>query len=128
VLEYGRGAIAAMAAYERNSIGDKDVFVGGKYTAGGWALMTAYDDSRAPATAGRSRSTTVGASYRLNQTVTLKTGYGRQRLNAAINHFVSMGADYALSRRTTLYGSLGYKRDALAPARTSFGFGISHTF
>jgi len=128
VLEYGRGAIAAMAAYERNSIGDKDVFVGAKYTVRGWALMAARDDSRELATGGRSQSTTVGASYRLNRTVTLKTGYGRQRLNVAIHHFASLGADYALSRRTTLYGSFGYKRDALVPARTSFGFGMSHTF
>ena len=128
VLEYGQGAIAAMAAFERNSIGDKDVFVAGKYTVGSTAVMAAYDDSRELATGGRSRSTTLGASHRLNQTVTLKTGYGRQHLNAAINHFVSLGADYALSRRTTLYASLGSKRDAQLSAQTSFGFGISHTF
>jgi len=123
VLEYGQGAVAAMAAFERNSIGDRDTFVAGKYTFGAAAIMAAHDDSRELATGGRSRASTVSATYQLAQAVMLKMGYSRQRLDAGGDHFASLGADYALSRRTTLYASLGRQRDA-----TAFGFGMSHLY
>lgn len=128
VLEYGRGKVAAMAAYERNSIGDRNSYFAGKYTIGDLALMTAVDDSRALATDGRSLSRTVSASYSLSRAVMLKTGFSHQDLNGADNYFASFGADYAFSRRTTLYGSFGHKRDAGQGGRSSFGAGIAHTF
>lgn len=128
VLEYGAGPVAAMAAYERNSIGDDDVFAAGKYTFGATAVMMAYDDSRAYASGARSRVATVSASYRVDQSVVLKAGYSRQRLDADRNGFASAGADYVLSRRTTLYASLGRKRDAQRKAQTSFGVGMAHAF
>jgi len=55
---------------------------------------------------------------------TYKAGYGLQRLNGVRNQFMSLGADYALSRRTTLYASLGNRQ----AAQTSFGVGISHSY
>ena len=127
VLEYGQGKVAAMAAFERNSRGDKDTFVAGKYTFGAAAVMAAWDDSRAFDASGRARAVTFDAMYRVG-VVTLKAGWGRQRLNADLNHFASLGADYALSRRTTLYASLGRKADARTDARTSFGVGLAHAF
>lgn len=69
--------------------------------------MAAYDDSRTADDGSRSRATT---------------------LDADVNHFASVGADYLLSRRTTVYASLGHKRDAGQVARTSFGVGIAHAF
>jgi predicted porin len=60
--------------------------------------------------------------------MTSRGGYGRQCLNADVNHFASIGADYALSKRTTLYASLGNKRAATTDARTSFGMGLAHAF
>ncbi|WP_426076345.1 porin [Janthinobacterium sp. PSPC3-1] len=128
VLEYGQGAVAAMAAFERNSIGDRDTFVAGKYTLGVVAIMAAYDDSRARATGGRSRATTVSATYQLAQAVMLKMGYSRQRLDASTSHYASVGADYALSRRTTLYASLGRHRNAPQYPGTAFGFGVAHLY
>ncbi|MTV38343.1 porin [Duganella radicis] len=122
VLEYGQGAWAGMAAYERNSIGDKDYFAAGKYSFGDAAIMAAYDDSRELATNGRSRAYTVSASYKMDQRVTLKTGYSLQRLNGVDNRYLSFGADYALSRRSTLYFSVGHQHT------TSTGFGMAHIF
>lgn len=127
VLEYGREQVAAMAAFERNSRGDKDTFVAGKYTFGAAAVMAAWDDSRTFDASGRARAVTLDATYRIGA-ATLKAGWGRQRLNADLNRFASLGADYALSRRTTLYASLGRKADARADARTSFGVGMAHGF
>jgi len=118
VLEYGGQAVLLMAAFERNS---------GKYTFGAAAVMAAYDDSRTFDNSGTARSATLSASYRLGRT-TLKTGYSRQRLNADTNHFASLGADYALSRRTTLYASLGHKRGSGQDAQTALGVGMAHGF
>jgi len=127
VVEYGQGRLAAMAAFERNSRGDKDTFVAGKYTAGPAALMAAWDDSRTFDASGRARAVTLDATYRIGA-VTLKAGWGRQRLNADLNHFASVGADYPLSRRTTLYVSAGRKADQRAGVRTSYGGGMAHAF
>ena len=45
------------------------------------------------------------------------------------NHFYSLGADYALSKRTTLYASLGRKSyEYGADSGTSFGVGMAHAF
>ncbi len=40
--------------------------------------------------------------------------------------FTSLGADYALSKRTTLYASLGHQRPWQQRSQTSFGLGMSH--
>ncbi|MET0321303.1 MAG: porin [Duganella sp.] len=128
VLEYGAGAVAAMGAFERNSMGDKDVFLAGKYTFGAAAVMAAVDDSRARASGRRSRAATLSATYRAGPRTVFKAGYSRQRLDAATNRFASLGADYTLSRRSTLYVSLGRKRDAGLVPHTAFGAGMAHTF
>lgn len=127
VLEYGQGPVAAMAAFERNSFGDQDTFVAAKYSFGAAAIMAAHDYSRTTGNTSKSRSTTLGATYQMGQ-ATLKAGYGQQRLNADTNRFLSAGADYALSRRTTLYASLGHRKDARQASRTAFGVGMAHAF
>ena len=73
-------------------------------------------DSRAARNACTSRATTLGATYRIERT-TLKAGYGHQRLDGSTSRFASLGVDHALSPRTTLNASLGYRRDARAGAR-----------
>lgn len=127
VLEYERGALATMAAFERNSLGDKNSFVAARYRIGAFAIMAAHDYSRTFDEGASSRATTLSATWRSGAT-TLKAGYGHQRLDGDTNHFASLGADYAMSRRTTLYASLGHKRDAGQGARTSCGAGIAHAF
>jgi predicted porin len=127
VIEYAQGPVAAMLAYERNSRGDSDRFIAGKYRFGASAVMAAHDDSRTGDGLGRSRATTLGATHQVGRT-TFKAGYGHQRLDAATHRFASLGADHALSRRTTLYASLGHRRPASAPSQTAFGVGVSHAF
>lgn len=127
VLEYAHGPWSTMAAFERNSLGDKDSFVAGKVDDGVVAVMAAYDDSRTFDGANASRAVTLDGLVRIGRT-TLKAGYGRQRVNGDAGHFASLGADLALSRWTTLYSSLGRKRDASAAVRTAFGVGLAHAF
>lgn len=126
-LNYAREALSGMLAYERNGSGDRDVFVAGKYRFGKAAVMAAYDDSRMAERGDKSRSATLGATYQVDA-VTFKAGYGRQRFNDDTNQFFALGADYALSRRTTLYASLGHQRYANAGSRTAVGVGMSHAF
>lgn len=126
-LNYDQGALAGMLAFERNGSGDRDSFVAAKYRFGAAALMAAYDDSRMAHSQGRSRAATLGATYQVGAT-TLKAGYGRQRYDGATNHFISAGADYALSKRTTLYASLGHRKYESQASRTAFGVGMSHAF
>ena len=54
-LEYEQHGVSALAAYERNSVGDKNTFLAGKYSFGHAALMLAHDDSRNAASAGHHR-------------------------------------------------------------------------
>ena len=74
------------------------------------------------------RAVTLGATYQRGAT-TLKAGYGHQRMQEQSNHFYSLGADYALSKRTTLYARLGRKSFAhRADSGTSNGVGVAHAF
>jgi predicted porin len=131
VLEYERGPVLTMTAFERNSIGDKDTFVAGRYSFGTAAVMAAYDYSRTFDDSQASRAATLSATWRVDRT-TLKAGYGHQRLDNGListsNRFASLGADYALSRRTTVYFSLGNKRGMGLGSRTSSGVGLTHLF
>lgn len=127
VLEVERGALAAMAAFERNSRGDRDTFVAGKLGTDTFSVMAGWDDSRSFDGRARSRATTLSGSWKAGAN-TFKAGSGRQRLGDATHYFVSLGADHALSRRTVLYASAGHQRQQGATGHTSFGAGISHGF
>ncbi|MEG0446797.1 MAG: porin, partial [Comamonas sp.] len=95
---------------------------------GAAAVMGAWDYSRVAQNASTAKALTLGATYQIGLT-TLKAGYGRQRLQQQSNHFYSLGADYAMSKRTTLYASLGRKSYAhRADSGTSFGLGMAHAF
>ncbi|MGD9757156.1 MULTISPECIES: porin [Comamonas] len=127
-LNYDSDSLSGMLAFERNGSGDKDTFVAGKYRFGAAAVMAAWDYSRVAQTALSAKAVTLGATYQMGQT-TLKAGYGRQRMQEQTNHFYSLGADYALSKRTTLYASLGRKSyEYGADSGTSFGVGMAHAF
>ena len=127
-LNYDSDSLSGMLAFERNGSGDKDTFVAGKYRFGAAAVMAAWDYSRVAQTALSAKALTLGATYQMGQ-ITLKAGYGRQRMQEQTNHFYSLGADYALSKRTTLYASLGRKSyEYGADSGTSFGVGMAHAF
>ncbi|MEG2047734.1 MAG: porin, partial [Comamonas sp.] len=101
-LNYDSDSLSGMLAFERNSSGDKDTFAAAKYRFGPAAVMAAWDYSRVALNTNTAKAITLGATYQMGAT-TLKAGYGRQRMQEQTNHFYSLGADYALSKRTTLY-------------------------
>ena len=127
-LNYHQGSVAAMLAHERNGSGDRASFLGGRYQWGDFALMAALDRSRAGDSPTSARAATLGATYTVGGT-TFKAGYGRQRSSGRVtSQFASLGADYALSKRTTVYASLGHQKPKAAPSVTAFGVGLSHAF
>ena len=127
-LNYDSDSLSGMLAFERNSSGDKDTFAAAKYRFGPAAVMAAWDYSRMALNTSTAKAITLGATYQLGAT-TLKAGYGRQRMQEQTNHFYSLGADYAMSKRTTLYASLGRKSyEYGADSGTSFGVGMAHAF
>ena len=127
-LNYDSDSLSGMLAFERNSSGDKDTFAAAKYRFGPAAIMAAWDYSRVALNTSTAKAITLGATYQVGAT-TLKAGYGRQRMQEQTNHFYSLGADYALSKRTTLYASLGRKSyEYGADSGTSFGVGMAHAF
>lgn len=127
-LNYDSDSLSGMLAFERNGSGDKDTFAAAKYNFGAAAVMAAWDYTRVAHTGLTAKAVTLGATYQMGAT-TLKAGYGRQRMEAETNHFYSVGADYVLSKRTTLYASLGRKSyERSVNSGTSFGVGVAHAF
>ena len=127
-LNYDSDSLSGMLAFERNGSGDKDTFAAAKYRFGAAAVMAAWDYSRVAQTALSAKSVTLGATYQVGAT-TLKAGYGRQTMQEQTNHFYSLGADYALSKRSTLYASIGRKSyEYGVDSGTSFGVGMAHAF
>lgn len=126
-LNYDQGPLAGMLAYERNGSGDTDTYAGAKYRFGAAAVMLAYDRSKSGDTPAKSRMLSLGATYTVGAT-TFRAGYGNQRLDDKTNHMTSLGAEYALSKRTMLYTSLGHQRYAQQSSRTAFGAGLAHAF
>ncbi|CAK9133458.1 unnamed protein product, partial [Ilex paraguariensis] len=127
-VNYDQGAVAAMVAHERNGSGDTDLYMGGKYRIGTAAVMLAYDRSKSgtPGTGpDKSRMVSLGATYGMGAT-TLKASYARQRLDRDTNNMLSLGAEYALSKRTMLYTSLGHQRYENQSSRTAFGVWSRH--
>lgn len=137
-LNYDAGPWSTMVAAERNAAADNTWFAGLAYLRGAFKLMASYSQTRLGAAsqrflgeAGAHRSAaTLGADWRLGAT-TLKVsaardfqGYGQ----AGATDYVSAGFDYALSRRTTLYGAAMTRHSRHAPSATLYGAGMSHSF
>ncbi|MCH7343446.1 porin [Pelomonas sp. CA6] len=130
-LNYNQNGVSLMLASTRNGWGDTETFAGAKYASGAWSVMGSYDQSTYKGTSAdsKAKTATLGATYRLGQ-VELKAGYGRIDVDGVKGRFVGLGADYALSKRTTLYASLGSKKAPSlgASSQTAYGAGLAHSF
>lgn len=127
-VRWGQGTAAAVLAAERNGSGDKVWFAGGKYGIGDAMLYAAYDVSEAAGpTPLKARAVTLSGTYAIGAT-TLKLGFGKQDLGGADTKFYGLGADYAFSKRTTLYASFGHFSPRPAGTSSAYGVGLSHAF
>lgn len=127
-LNYSEGPISAMLASSRNSSGDTVQFLGASMQTGALKLMGAYDRSVYKAAVNSTAKVyTLGATYAMGQT-SLKAGYGHRDVDGASSRFMSLGASYTLSKRTSLYVSLGHQKASSASGKTAYGAGIAHSF
>lgn len=127
-LNYDQGPVSAMLAMSKNSNNDTVTFLGGKYTIGALSLMGAYDRSKFEAVVDSiAKVYTLGATYQVGP-AELKAGYGRLDLDGAESKFFSLGADYWLSKRTSLYVSAGRNNPSTGASTTAYGVGVAHSF
>ncbi|HWT19089.1 MAG TPA: porin [Variovorax sp.] len=127
-LNYDQGPVSMMAATSKNSNNDTVTFLGAKYTIGSLSLMGAYDRSKFEAAVDSiAKAYTVGASYAIGAAV-LKASYGQLKVDGARSRFLGIGADYLLSKRTSLYASAGRSKPDGSSGTTAYGVGIAHSF
>ena len=127
-MNYDQGPASAMLAHSKNSSGDTVTFVGGKYTIGSLQVMGAYDTSKFEAAVdSKAKVFTLGAIYSMGQTA-LKLGFGRLDVDGAKTNFAGLGADYSLSKRTTVYVSAGRNDPKGGNSSRAYGAGVSHSF
>jgi predicted porin len=127
-LNYDQGPVSLMLSRSKNSSDDTVTFIGAKYTIGSLSLMGAYDKSKFDAAVDSEAEVySVGATYKLGQ-VELKAGYGRMNLDGDKSHFLGLGGDYWLSKRTELYISAGHNSPHGGDDTTAYGIGIAHSF
>jgi len=124
---HGAAAWQAMASRAINSAGHTDRFFGLRAPAGALTLMGTYNISEAP-TAMRAKTATLGGTYALGAN-TLKVGWGQVRQGGSkVLAIWGLGVHHALSKRSTLYVSLGRKKFAPQSGQYLYGVGISHAF
>lgn len=125
-LNYGKGPIAAMFAYQRNAASDSINFVAASYNFGSASLMGSYAAGRILDAANvrqTEKSWTLAGIYTLGAD-TLRAGYGR--LEESGNNKISIGYLHPLSKRTNVYADL--YREKTAGSVNGFAAGMNHTF
>jgi len=129
-VQYGAGPVKAMLAHSKNAAGDTVTFLGGSYKIGTLTLMGAYDRSKYELAVDDSKANvyTLGATYGIGA-FTLKAGYGHIKVDDNSGSHIGLGADYALSKRTTVYVTSGRKDSPGGDgADYAYGVGMSHSF
>jgi predicted porin len=123
-VTYAAGPLSAMYGYTKHGIsvnGEQPVTntVGAAYNFGVARVSFMYGDT----SAFERQETAIGVSAPMGA-VTLKGGYLRQDNNGTVKNRVALGANYALSKRTTLMADMN--KDTGVDA--VFYFGARHSF
>jgi len=127
-LNYDQGPVSVMLAHSKNSSDDTVTFVGAKYSFGSFSLMGAYDKSKFEgAVDSDAKVYTLGATYKIGA-VELKAGYGHLDVDGAKAQFLGLGADYWLSKRTSVFFSAGHNKPDGGDSSSAYGVGVAHSF
>jgi predicted porin len=60
--------------------------------------------------------------------VNLKAGWAMRDVDGADSDFLGLGADYAFSKRTSVYASFGRQAPDAGASASAYGVGITHNF
>jgi predicted porin len=126
-VTYNMGPISMMLGHSKNTSGDKQTFLGGKYTIGTLELMGAIDRTSYNGTTESSNTAkTAGVSY----------GMGKYRFMASVGQIddaqstrlLGVGAQYFIDAKTNVYVSAGNKSFKTLDSANAFGIGINYSF
>jgi len=124
-LNYNKGPLAAMVAHERNSVGNTDTFIGLKGSLGNLTAMAAWD--RSVAGTSTARTVTAGLQYTIGAAM-LRGGWGKVVVDGTrVEQVIGAGANYFLSKRTSLYVDLA-RKNYVTKNSTVYGVGMAHSF
>lgn len=140
-LLYSAGPLTAAFAYQLQSdaagvgFDGKYTYFTGAYDFGVAVLKGGFGNTRNVTAAGaKTTDWQIGADFPLSSALTLSTGYAASKtksLDTKSNAY-SVGALYALSKRTSTYAAFTKAKDETAGATTNkdtiFGVGIQHKF
>lgn len=138
-LNYDQGPLAAMLSAERNSADDRTYFVAGAVAVSTQSrlmltgsLTQLSEASRVflGETRDRRSSVTFGATHRIDAN-TLKLGLGRDFQGygtRGATNYASAGVEHALSKRTSAYVGVGYRKPENYRSGMNVGVGMSHGF
>jgi predicted porin len=127
-LNYDQGPVSLMLASSKNSNDDTVAFLGASYTLGSLSLMGAYDRSKFEGPVDSiAKVYTLGAVYKFGA-ADVKAGYGHLDVDGAKSQFFGLGADYWLSKRTSLYASAGRNKPSAGSSTSAYGVGVAHSF
>jgi predicted porin len=126
-LTYSNGTIRALLGAAKNSAGASETSAGLLGKVHDLSLMGLYNVSKS-ATGSKAKTTTLGATYAMGLTM-FKAGWGQADVDGVKKErMFSFGANYSLSKRTSLYGDAASKRFPDVGAKTIYGVGITHSF
>jgi predicted porin len=126
-LVYNDGTTRAMLGAGKNSAGAKETSIGLRSRFADVTLMGMYNVSKSAA-GSEAKVTTLGATYALGAT-TLKAGWGTADVDSVKRQrMVSVGVNYALSKRTGVYADLSSKRYIADGTKQVYGVGLTHSF
>lgn len=126
-VTYNKGPISLMLGNSKNSSGDKETFLGGKYTMGKLELMGAIDRTSFNGTSvSTNTAKTAGVSY----------GMGKYRFMASLGQIddaqstkmLGVGAQYFIDSQTNVYVSAGNKSFKTLESTNALGVGINYSF
>jgi predicted porin len=126
-VTYNAGSVSLMLGNSKNSNGDKETFLGAKYTVGTLEVMGAVDrTSYKGTTVSTNTAKTVGVSY----------GMGKYRFMANLGQIddsqstkmAGVGAEYMMDNKVKIYASAGQKTYKSAKSQQAVGIGINYSF
>ena len=125
-LVFNNGSVSALAGAAKNSAGESESSLGLRGSVSAFTLMGMYNVSRSGGS--KAKTTTLGATYDIGLT-TLRAGWGQVDVDGIKEErMASLGASYALSKRTSVYADAASKRFPDVGSKSAYGVGITHGF
>lgn len=129
-VTYDQGPISALLGTGRTISKGEGTTAGISVEFGPARVMAGYNQNKARVGV-TEKNTNVGMNYTLGVT-TLKAGYGQSKRDSAKATLLGLGANYAMSKRTSLEVSVGVNKNKYFATNnerhTDFGAGVYHTF